>query len=182
MKEIIFTLLGSLLLIACNGQEKAMNEATYPIEVSIVSKSDTISVYNLANKQYGNDKYVILKLYDTDSNGHWTKSRWLELVKNDKRIAKIPMPESNYELKNFKIVKIDNTTNGFCLSINWGGGNNIYDIFYYFIFINGDFYLQNIRKIHHFDNGIDGYNEETKVKTISSQIRFSEFRITDYLD
>ena len=136
-------------------------------------------VKSLTNKQYGKDKYTILKLYDLDSNGYCITRR-LELIKNSKLISSISIP-SPVDVKNFEILKIEETNQGFFISIFWGGGNNIYNHIYYFVFIDGEFYLQRVKENYQFPNGVDGYDSKTKVQNIENKIPFSEFKIVDYL-
>jgi len=178
---IIFTVILSLLFISCNKQSNQINYSNNNTVSNAISiKADTMLVKSLTNKQYGKDKYTILKLYDLDSNGYYTARR-LELIKNSKLISSIPIP-SPEDVKNFEILKIEETNQGFFISIFWGGGNNMYNHIYYFVFIDEQFYLNKIEKEHQFKASNNDFDEESKTIDVKNKISFSEFRIIDYLD
>ena len=132
MKTLIYIMI-SVFCLSCKGQNildswknKRTKEAM-PI--------DTIFILSLKNKQYGSNNYKVLQLCNLDSEGYQNKSTSrIDLTKNNKAVCSISLPIPDEEVKNFSITKMVETTNGFEVAVNWGGGNNIYDLDFSFVF------------------------------------------------
>lgn len=164
----------SAFCVSCNGQNVQDSRSTkeaMPI--------DTLSILPLMNKQYGNSNYKVLRLCDLDSVGYQNKSTSrIELTQKNKTVASISLPIPDEEVKNFSITKIAETKNGFEVAVNWGGGNNIYDVAFYFAYRDSQFYLDEIKT--------NKYGADIKVtrttKKISPPIPIGEFKIISYLE
>jgi len=114
-------------------------------------------------------------LSDTDELGYRIKK--IVVTQNSKTIASILLPNPE-DVKNFSVTKIEETKNGFKISINWGGGNYIYDMVYFFAYKSGQFYLNSIET--------NNYGPDTdvarKTKKINPPIPIDKFDIISYLD
>lgn len=178
MKIMIFISILPLFCTACNKQNNKLEQINIKItelQRNDSIKLDTFSVLLLNNKQYNNYTYSILELYDVEFvNSH------IELIKDKEIKASISIP-SPENVKNFQIEKIYETNNGFNISIFYGGGDNMYDIVYYFVFTNGEFYLNKIEKGHQFKVRNNYYDEERETIEINNKIPFSDFKIKEFL-
>ena len=170
MKTIAVIIL-SVLSFSCMGQNVQDNWKKNAKSI------DTLSVLFLKNKRYGGTKYRLLQLCNLDNERYQIQSTSrIELTREHELVAStlLPLPD---EIKNFSVTKIAETQSGFEISINWGGGNNIYDIEFNFTFRDNLFYLDKVETYRY------GPNEEgTKTtKKISPQIPVNRFSMLDYI-
>ncbi|QTY27580.1 hypothetical protein [Flavobacterium sp. CS20] len=176
MKTLIYIML-SVFCLSCKGQntqDSGKNKSTK--EATLI---DTISILPLKNKQYGSNNYKVLQLCNLDSEGYRNKSTSrIELTKNAKAVSSISLPIPDEEVKNFSVTKIAETTNGFEVAVNWGGGNNIYDVDFYFALRGSQFYLDEIKT--------GKYGADTEVtrttKKINPPIPINKVKIIGYLE
>lgn len=176
MKTLIYIML-SVFCLSCKGQniqDSGKNKRTkeaMPI--------DTISILSLKNKQYGSNNYKVLQLCNLDSEGYQNKSTSrIDLTKSNKAVCSISLPIPDEEVKNFSVTKIVETTNGFEVAVNWGGGNNIYDVDFSFVFRDSQFYLDEIKTGKY---GTD--TEVTRItKKINPPIPINKVKIIDYIE
>lgn len=132
----------SIFCLSCGGQNIQNTKKKNTKEVLSI---DTLSVLPLTNKQYGSSHYKILRLCNLDSEGYQIVStKRIELSEGNKTVASISLPVPDEEVKNFSVTKVAETKHGFKIAINWGGGNYIYDIEFYFAFRGHQFYLESI--------------------------------------
>lgn len=141
--------------------------------------TDTLSILPLMSEAYGNTNYKLLQLCSLDSKGYQIIStRRIELIQESKLIASISLPIADEDVKNFSIKKIAETKKGFEVVINWGGGKNIYDVKFNFIFRDHQFYLDEVLTSKY---GPDT-DEATLLKKINPPISIDKFKIIDYLE
>lgn len=175
--KTLFYIMISVFCVSCNGQNiqdirknKSSKEAM-PI--------DTLSILPLTNKLYGNSIYKVLRLCNLDKEGYQNKvTSRIELTRDNKTVASIPLPIPDQEVKNFSVTKIAETKNGFEIAVNWGGGKYIYDVVFYFTFRDKQFYIDEIKT--------GKYGADTEVtwttKKISPAIPIGEVEIISYLE
>lgn len=140
---------------------------------------DTLSILQLTNKLYGNSDFKVLRICNLDNEGYQNKvTSRIELTQENKTVASISLPIPDEEVKNFSVTKIEETKNGFEIAVNWGGGNNIYDVEFYFTFRDNQFYLDEIKT--------GKYGADTEVtgttKKMSPPIPIDKVEIINYLE
>lgn len=177
MKTLIVIML-SVFFVSCNGQNNQKNRESKIKDGAL--QIDTISILPLINKQYGNHLYKVLRVCNLDSEeGYQVKSSGrIELTQESKIVNSISLPTPDDDVKNFSVTKIVETKKGFKVAINWGGGNNIYDVGFYFSFKNDQFYIDEIIT--------EKYGPNTKLRRkkmkINPPISIDKFKIIDYLE
>lgn len=160
-----------VFFVSCKGQNlQQMKKNKNSIETA---KIDTISRLMLRNNQYRNDNYEILHLSDIN-NG----IKKIEITKNNSRSTAFTLPRTDNEIKNFSVSKITETSLGFKIVVDWGGGNNFYGRVFYFTFKGNQFYLDIIE--------MNSYTLESEKKSLTKkimpQISVEKFDITKYLE
>ena len=184
VKNITYAILFLLLTVSCEGihhVEGVVADAETQLSIGgaliIRNKTDTLSVLPLNRKKH--KEFKVLYLRDLETNNYVINStRRIELTENNKIKASLKMPIPDEEVKNFSVSKIAETRHGFKIAVNWGGGNYLYDIEYYFILREKSFYLDYV-KFH-------TYSPNSKVKTtikrITPKIPIEKFDIMQCLE
>ena len=159
LNKAIFLAITIFASLLCKGQ-------------TTIFKTDTISYLTLKSSNFAYPKTTILySKYTHDS----ILTSQIIILQENKIINSIKLPIADIEVKNFSISKIIETQNGFSISTNWGGGNNIYDTDFKFEILGNLIYLTQIAKKHY------GPNTEVITKNIDIKILLNDFDIYSYL-
>ncbi len=134
---------------------------------------DTLTALALKNEIYGRDRYKVLHLQMIDSF-----ERIIRVLKNDTEIAAVALPRADDELKNFSLVGIEETQEGFSVTADWGGGNYFYTRVFYFAFRNDTFFLERI-KVNNLRQPTE--EEERRQEEIIPAIPIDEFDMREFL-
>lgn len=160
------TLLIILLLCSCKGQAHTHTEAKNTTE------RDTVKKVFLKNEIYGSNEYAILLLWNPDND-----LKEINIVNGNKNIATISLPTQD-EFSGFSLDKIDETSEGFMLSAEYGSRFYFRKSFY-FKFTGEHFLLYQVES-----KSFDKYNteeESQETKAINPPIDIESFKIADYL-
>jgi hypothetical protein len=107
-------------------------------------------------------------------------SKDVNIVVDRAIVGKIELPSA--EVKNFSLDSIKKTTDGFIVQADWGGWEHHYELKYFFVCKDQDFYFYklNVNRINGKDPG-DPRNWEKKEIEIEPNIPIEKFSILDYL-
>lgn len=89
----------------------------------------------------------------------------------------MPLPVPDEEVKNFSVTKIAETRTGFEVAVNWGGGNSIYDVAFFFVFKDARFFLDKVSTSRY---GADTRSNRT-TKKIDPPVPIDKVKIAKYL-
>ncbi len=176
MKKIIYFIF-TIICISSKSESFYINKLNN-INLNSI-QVDTISQLLLNNKFYKNNEFKVIclsKLENENNNFFLTKT--IILVKNNNLLATIKLPIANDDVKNFSVTKIIETVNGFKILISWGGGNNIYNLEYYFYYKKNEFYFVKLKRKEYGPNT----KVTTKLKNIKPMIAIKNFEIINYID
>ena len=149
MSAMIKILVGILIFtsVSCTGQSNS-DKGKISKDVAREVVSDTILTLKL------NLGYEVKQL-----NIGAKPSDIIRILKDGENIGELLLPASDIEVKNFAVNKIEETSSGFAISVNWGGGTSFYSRRFQFDFKEeeGAFYLERIEK--------SAYNSESEIQT-----------------
>jgi len=165
----IATIILILFSVSCQGQSNKKDmEYTRIVQPKV---SDTL--YVLILKNILQENYKVLYLSFDESSGDK-----IRLLKNDNVVIDISLPITDIDVKNFSIDSIEEIDKGFKLSVNWGGGNNLYGRSFYFEYRKNMFYLC---KVENRNYSLEPENKTLKEEKISPPIRIDEFILSKYI-
>jgi hypothetical protein len=133
----------------------------------------------LQDNRYGTHHYKVLRQRCYDSSQYLHTIQKVNIRKDGELIAALRLPITDFEAKNFEVSKIEETTDGFLIAANWGGGNYIYDNTYYFVYKGGQFYLRDIYYIFYVP---DSEKKESHHKKLQPPVALSNVDILLYLE
>ncbi len=176
MKKIIYFIF-SIICISSKSENFYINKLNN-INLNLI-QVDTISQLILRNKFYKNNEFKVIFLSNLENEtNNFFLTKTIILVKNKSLFATIKLPIANDEVKNFSVTKILETVDGFKILMNWGGGNNIYNVEYFFYYKKNEFYFAKFSRKQYRPNT----KVTTKLKKIKPMIPIENFEIINYID
>lgn len=161
-----------LLIASCQSPDNAGNEhiiAKQNDDTSNTATHDTL-IKSSAIKIYQDD-YIVIHLQENENF-----ARRVEIIKNGIKIASFNTPVPDDEVKNFRVLNIKATKNGFNMEMSYGGGNDLYNSTHTFEFIEAELYLTVVKSTH--------YNtsvESISTDTLALPLVITKYVLTDYL-
>lgn len=139
---------------------------------------DTLKVLKLSNKRYGQQRYslVMVNTHELDTDGNRMKR--INLTINNVEIASLQLPTGE-TVKNFEAYKIQETSDGFVILTNWGGGNFIYNVNFYSEYKGNSFVFTKVETEMY---GPDTNNENLPIERFKKEIPFEKFVLMAYFD
>ena len=190
MKLMTLTLF-SFLIFACSNKDKRSESNDVPtlsghqIVVDIINpglnkdtvkiqdtKVDTLSTFRLRGGQFLNGNYKISKLIN-----YQTGKKSIEFSKNTENHILTDLPNS-IDVKNFSVNDIIETSDGFKIVADWGGGNYFYSREFNFTFVDDQFVLNRIIKGSF---RLEDKKEEKVTIEVDPAISMYSFTILDFL-
>ncbi|HEU4506780.1 MAG TPA: hypothetical protein VFR78_00985 [Pyrinomonadaceae bacterium] len=108
----------------------------------------------------------------------------LHIVVGDEVISTVELPKES-QVKNFGLSSVKKTKAGFEINIDWGGGNNYYEVQFNFRCRKNNFYLYRVRNVSLSTTNPDSGNfldkKVTRVKRITPNLPIEKFVMLDYL-
>ncbi len=162
------------VVISCHISNSRIKETRFNAK----EKVDTLSFLPLLGESFKDSTCLVLHLCNLDTNGNRIDStKRIELTRNCNVISWFSLPNSE-DVKNFSVTRLAETSNGISLEANWGGGNHFYELVFYFVFRNRQFYFDSLPR----RTIIQTPESETlELVKPSSPVPVSNFKLIDYL-